>query len=206
MLISSVILPTIAIFSQLELTSAFGSHLHLKLHKTQSLLAHQHRHSFEATADDSTACESSATTATTSNNHLSRRKMVLSSLASFSAIVSTSSAANARYVLNDETGDYDEVTDEDWQTSWKQRLDKANSMSSDEIFAAARGAGNMNLKEGEESEASKKRRAMSACRDSGIRAKAGVDAKSCNSRVMGGELDFILDNWMESIDHWIETE
>ena len=194
MLISSVILPTIAIFSQLELTSAFGSHLHLKLHKTQSSgLAH---HSIEAAADDSTACESSATTTTTtgSNNQLSRRKMVLSSLASFSAIVSTSSAANARYVLNDETGDYDEVTDEDWQTSWKQRLDKANSMSSDEIFAAARGAGNMNLKEGEESEASKKRRAMSACRDSGIRAKAGVDAKSCNSRVMGGELDFILDN------------
>ena len=197
MLISSVILPTIAIFSQMEVTSAFGSHLHLKLHKTQSLLAHQHRHSMEAAADDSTACESSATaatTTTTSNNQLSRRKMVVSSLASFSAIASSSSAANARYVLNDETGDYDEVTDEDWQTSWKQRLDKANSMSSDEIFAAARGAGNINLKEGEESEASKKRRAMSACRDSGIRAKAGVDAKSCNSRVMGGEIDFILGN------------
>ena len=66
-------------------------------------------------------------------------------------------------------------------------------MSSDEIFAAARGAGNTDLREGEESAASKKRRAMSACRDSGLRAKAGVgDVKTCNSRVMGGDVDFIL--------------
>ena len=49
--------------------------------------------------------------------------------------------------------------------------------------------------EGEESDASKKRRAMSACRDSGLRSKVGVpDVKACNSRVMGGDVDFILSN------------
>ena len=109
------------------------------------------------------------------------------------ALASAPDAADAKYVLNDD-GEYDEVQEEDWQTAWKSRLDKASGMSKDEIFAAARGAGNTELKEGEESDASKKRRAMSACRDSGLRAKAGVDQKSCTQRVMGGELDFILSN------------
>mmetsp|Transcript_23949 Transcript_23949/g.35513 ORF Transcript_23949/g.35513 Transcript_23949/m.35513 type:complete len:181 (+) Transcript_23949:69-611(+) len=121
-----------------------------------------------------------------------RRKMLFSSLVSLTTIVGASSSANARVVLNDE-GDYVEVTDEDWQTAWKQRLDKASSMSKDEIFNAARGAGNLELKDGEESDPSKKRRAMSACRDSTLRSKAGVnDSKTCNSRVMGGDFDFIL--------------
>lgn len=125
--------------------------------------------------------------------NLSRRKMMFSSLVSLSTIVAATSPANARYVLN-EDGEYDEApADEDWQTAWKQRLDKAQSMSTDEIFNAARGAGNVTLKEGEESDASKKRRAMSACRDSGLREKSGVgDVKACNVRVMGGDFDFIL--------------
>jgi hypothetical protein len=67
-------------------------------------------------------------------------------------------------------------------------------MSKDEIFNAARGAGNLQLKDGEESDASRKRRAMSACRDSNLRSKAGVnDAKTCNNRVMIGDSRFILD-------------
>jgi len=102
--------------------------------------------------------------------------------------------ANARYVL-DEEGEYVELQEEDWKTAWKSRLDKAQSMSKDEIFEAARGAGNLELKEGEESDAARKRRAMSACRDGGIRAKAGgngMDLKACNNRVMAGETDFIL--------------
>lgn len=125
---------------------------------------------------------------------LSRRNMIISGLVSLSTVSLSTTPANAKYVLNDD-GDYDEVSEEDWQTAWKQRLDKANSMSKDEIFAAARGAGNRDLMEGEESDASKKRRAMSACRDSGLRSKVGVpDVKACNSRVMGGDVDFILSN------------
>jgi len=68
-------------------------------------------------------------------------------------------------------------------------------MSKDEIFEAARGAGNLELKEGEESDAARKRRAMSACRDKDIRATIGngsMNLKGCNVRVMAGETDFIL--------------
>lgn len=101
--------------------------------------------------------------------------------------------AAARYVLNEETGDYDEVDDPTWQEAWKDRLDKAQSMSSDEVFMAARGAGNLDLKDGEESAASKKRRAMAACRNAPLLDKIGVkDAKECTGRVFSGEVDFVL--------------
>jgi hypothetical protein len=94
----------------------------------------------------------------------------------------------------DEDGEYRDVEDVDWQTAWKERLDKAQNMSPDEVFNAARGAGNLDLKDGPESEASRKRRAMSSCRDAGLRAKAGEsDAKKCTARVFAGEVDFILD-------------
>ena len=121
-----------------------------------------------------------------------RRKMIFSSLASLTTIVGASSSANARMVLDDE-GEYVEVIDADWQTEWKQRLDKAKAMGKDELFNAARGAGNLQLKDGEESDASRKRRAMSACRDDKLRSKlAGAsDLKTCNSRVMGGDFDFV---------------
>ncbi len=126
------------------------------------------------------------------DSDISRRKMIMSGFLSFSAILASTTPVAAKYVLNDD-GDYEEVSEEDWQTVWKQRLDKANNMSTDEIFAAARGAGNLDLKEGDESDASKKRRAMSACRDSGLRTKAGVpDVKACNTRVMDGDFEFIL--------------
>ena len=102
--------------------------------------------------------------------------------------------ANARYVLNEETGDYDEVEDDDWQTAWGKRLDKAKSMSSDEVFMAAQGAGNRNLMEGEESDASKKRRALAGCRNDAIRKRAEAgDAKECTSRVLGGDFQFMID-------------
>ena len=100
----------------------------------------------------------------------------------------------ARYILDEETGDYVEMEDVAWQTEWKQRLDKASTMSKDEIFEAARGAGNTDLKTGPESAASKKRRAMSACRDSAVRAKTGLaDEKECTARVFAGEIDFLLE-------------
>ena len=102
--------------------------------------------------------------------------------------------ASARLVLNDETGDYDEIEEDDWQTAWGKRLDKAKSMSSEEVFMAAQGAGNVSLKEGEESEASKKRRALAGCRNDTIRQKAGAgDTKACTSRVLGGEFQFMID-------------
>ena len=102
--------------------------------------------------------------------------------------------ANARYVLNEETGDCDEVEDEDWQTAWGKRLDKAKSMSSDEVFMAAQGAGNRNLMEGEESDASKKRRALAGCRNDAIRQRAGAgDTKACTARVLGGDFQFVID-------------
>ena len=96
--------------------------------------------------------------------------------------------------MDEESGDYVEIEDVAWQTEWKQRLDKASTMSKDEIFQAARGAGNTDLKTGPESDASKKRRAMSACRDAGVRSKTGLaDEKECTARVFAGEVDFLLE-------------
>jgi hypothetical protein len=102
--------------------------------------------------------------------------------------------ACARYMLDEETGEYIKVEDVDWQTEWKGRLDKASTMTKDEIFQAGRGAGNTDLKIGPESDASKKRRAMSACRDANVRAKAGIaNEKECTARVFGGEIDLLLE-------------
>jgi len=116
------------------------------------------------------------------------------SLVAFCTETAVPSIASARYVLDEETGDYVEVEEADWQTAWKQRLDKASNMSKDEIFQAARGAGNVDLREGPESDASKKRRAMSACRDASVRSKVGVGSeKDCTARVFAGEVDFMLD-------------
>lgn len=106
----------------------------------------------------------------------------------------TAQPAYARYILDEDTGDYVEIEDVAWQTEWKQRLDKASTMTKDEIFEAARGAGNTNLKTGPESPASQKRRALSACRDSTVRAKAGLaNERECTARVLAGEIDFLLE-------------
>lgn len=85
------------------------------------------------------------------------------------------------------------MEDVDWQTVWKERLDKASSMSKEEIFTAARGAGNRPTDGSEESPASRKRRALSNCRSATARKAANVaDEKECTARVLGGETDFIL--------------
>lgn len=102
-----------------------------------------------------------------------------------------------RYVLNEETGDYDEIeTDEvDWQTEWKSRYAEIQTMSKDEVFQAARGAGNLDKKDLEsESDASKKRRAFSACRDKSVRQTKldNLDEKTCTQRLLQGDLDFVL--------------
>ena len=98
-------------------------------------------------------------------------------------------------ILNEDSGEYaDRDQDESWQGTWKSRLDKASGMSPDEILMAARGGGNTEQKEGPESPASAKRRAMAGCRIEGIRKKAGMpDEKACAARVLKGDPDFMLD-------------
>lgn len=121
-----------------------------------------------------------------------RRAFLVSTATALMTI--TPGAAKARLMLN-EDGEYEEIEEGEWQSAWKERLDKAQGMTPAEVFRAAQGAGNMNLKQGPESEASKKRRAMAGCRDTEIRTKAGIDdPKECTARVLGGgDLDFILD-------------
>jgi len=123
----------------------------------------------------------------------STRRSLLLSCSAAAPFLLSKPAANAVYVMDEETGDYVPLGEEaDWQTTWKQRWDKAQTMTPDEVFAAARGAGNV-VKENE-SESSKKRRAMSGCREAGLRQKANVpDAKECSARVLGGDVSFMLD-------------
>ena len=110
------------------------------------------------------------------------------------AFSSLPQSATARWVLDEDTGDYVEVEDVDWQTAWKQRIDKASVMSPDEILAAARGAGNRDDAMQEESPAARKRRALSACRSAATRAEVadGITERDCTVRVLNGEWDFIL--------------
>jgi hypothetical protein len=125
-----------------------------------------------------------------------RRSFLSNTFATAATFFSMPSLAIARYVLNEETGEYDEVTDEDWQTTWKKRLDKAQSMGTEDVFLAAQGAGNLDLKNDngvDESDASKKRRAMAGCRNDRLRAKSGVDdVKECTKRVLSGDYQFMI--------------
>jgi len=67
-------------------------------------------------------------------------------------------------------------------------------MSTEDVFLAAQGAGNLDSKEGDESEASKKRRAFAGCRNDRFREKGGEkNEKECASRVMGGDYQFMID-------------
>ena len=139
----------------------------------------------------------------TTDSSSSRRSFLSNAFAKTTAaaaavVVTTTTipqSANARYVLNEETGEYDEVTDEDWQTTWKKRLDKAQTMGTEDVFLAAQGAGNLDLKDGmDESETSKKRRAMAGCRNDRLRGKSGVgDVKECTKRVLSGDYQFMID-------------
>ena len=135
------------------------------------------------------------------NYSFPRRAMFqTSAVTSFAVLLMAPLAAQAQWILDEETGDYVEVEDVDWQTAWKERLDKASTMTSDEIFAAARGAGNNNSnnssnRKEEESPASRKRRALSACRNATLRSQAAAGTEQeCTARVLNGkEVDFILD-------------
>ena len=122
------------------------------------------------------------------------RRAFVSTSALATAFLATTNIANARFVLNEQTGDYDEVLDEDWQTTWGKRLDKAKSMDMEDVFLAAQGAGNTNLREGEESEASKKRRALAGCRNDRLRQMSGVtSSQECTARVLQNDYKFMID-------------
>jgi len=132
-----------------------------------------------------------------SNDRRSFLHSVLSTSTAALLIPGKAIAANpkSRYVLDDETGDYVEVVDDgDWQKEWKSRYDQMSKMSKDEIFVAARGAGNVDTKDlANESPASKKRRAFSGCRDKATRAKLeNISEKECSKRVLEGDYDFVL--------------
>ena len=115
----------------------------------------------------------------------------------FTTTATTPGRVNARYILNEQTGEYDEVNDEDWQTTWSKRLDKAKSMGTEEVFLAAQGAGNLNLraKGMEESETSKKRRALAGCRNDRLRQLSGDggSAQECTARVLKNDYQFMVD-------------
>eukprot|EP00529_Nitzschia_sp_RCC80_P028313 CAMPEP_0113487038 /NCGR_PEP_ID=MMETSP0014_2-20120614/25305_1 /TAXON_ID=2857 /ORGANISM="Nitzschia sp." /LENGTH=268 /DNA_ID=CAMNT_0000380727 /DNA_START=87 /DNA_END=893 /DNA_ORIENTATION=+ /assembly_acc=CAM_ASM_000159 len=120
----------------------------------------------------------------------------------------TPAKKKVRYVLDEETGDYIEVEEETWQEAWRGRWNEASTMSTDQIFEAARGAGNLDKKSmEEESPSSKKRRALSACRNPEIRSRINTNNNSngggnnhgplserdCTARILkDGEIDFIL--------------
>lgn len=127
-------------------------------------------------------------------NSINARRQFMNVAAMMTLAAATPAPALAYFIMDDETGDYIEKQDEDWQTAWKKRADKASTMTSEEIFQAARGAGNLDLKDGQaESEASKKRRAMSACRDTSVRNKTGAGSeKECTARVFAGDYNFLL--------------
>ena len=150
-----------------------------------------------------TKCHDESSSSSNNSNNNDRRNFLVSVLAIPAVATfpgSAMAAANkpktkTRYVMDDETGDYVAVEDDgDWQKEWKSRYDQMSTMSKDEIFVAARGAGNIDSKDLiNESPASRKRRAFSGCRDKGTRAKLdNIGEKECSKRVMEGDYEFVL--------------
>ena len=78
-------------------------------------------------------------------------------------------------------------------SSVQRAWEKSATMSDQEKFMAARGATRADTS-APESAKSQKRRAMAGCANKEYRTAAGYDSEaSCNSRVMGGDVQFMLD-------------
>ena len=78
------------------------------------------------------------------------------------------------------------------QRAWESSAGK----SSTEIMMQARGAAPRDPNAPPESERSRKRRAMAGCHEEAYRKRTAYDTESeaqCNSRVLGGEVQFMLD-------------
>ena len=115
---------------------------------------------------------------------LMQRRQCLAALAANALFVRASADTGLGYVDNAGMKSYSSV-----QRAWENSAD----MSSREIFMAARGAGKRDSSS-PESERSRKRRAMAGCHDDVYRKQAGFESEaSCNSRVLGGEVQFMLD-------------
>jgi len=61
-------------------------------------------------------------------------------------LVASTATTGKQYVLND-TGKYDQVEDPSWQDAWKDRIDKAQSVSTGDVFIVAQGAGRPDRRE-----------------------------------------------------------
>ena len=121
-----------------------------------------------------------------------RRSFCIASPAAMVSLLLQPQAAQAKptYTM-DENGEYVELEETEWTQVWKERASKMQSMSADEIFMAGRGAGKADVSE--LSDAGKKRRALAGCRDSASRQQIKLSEKACTTKVLQGELSFILD-------------
>ena len=87
-----------------------------------------------------------------------------------------------------------QVEEASWQETWAARAKKASTMSRDEIFLAAKGAGKRDASLGPESSASKKRRALAGCRSELLsQISPKMDEKVCVGKAMKGDTEFILE-------------
>ena len=76
------------------------------------------------------------------------------------------------------------------QRAWESSKGKTTT----EIMMAARGAGPRDPEAPPESERSRKRRAMAGCHVEAYRKRTSYESEAaCNSRVLGGDVDFMLD-------------
>jgi len=102
--------------------------------------------------------------------------------------MSKSASRETRFGYKDDMGvkSYSAV-----QRAWES----SNGKTTTEIMMAARGAVKRETDSPPESERSKKRRAMAGCKEEAYRklAAASDSEASCNSRVLGGDVQFMLD-------------
>ena len=124
----------------------------------------------------------------------------------FAIAIASSQPAYGKWILDEETGDYVEdknvVVEEevDWKVEWKARYQQMSTMTKEEIFQAGRGGGNLDKKDLiNESLKSRKRRALSNCRDKPLLKSKfpTMTEKTCIQRILDNnendnDLDFIL--------------
>ena len=150
-----------------------------------------------------------------------RRLFLIAPVAAVVSVMLPGAAQAKPTYTMDENGGYVEVKETDFTEVWKDRASRMQTMSPDEIFMAGRGAGGK-VEVSELSDAGKKRRALAGCRVDATRKQVkaakvderragglGVEAasealaslragdsmteKACTTRVLQGDLSFILD-------------
>jgi len=120
-----------------------------------------------------------------SSTRVIRRRLFVLAAAS-TAAGSRAAHGSLGYIDNAGAKSYSQV-----QRAWE----KSEGMSQREIMMAARGAPSLTPEEAsKETEKGRKRRAMAGCKDEICRREAGYENEaSCNSRVLGGDPQFMLD-------------